>query len=200
MGKPKKDSAVFHDLFQIEDSQNDPSPTLIIQPENPSFIIPGESDSSFLDTKKAGPPTVPSDDVHDPITTNKEKEEKKKNTALVPFDIVYSRQRTTRKKGSSNPLHCPKSVNPPGNVLTEPSPHVQPISFSSSESSSFEPESGSNPEIDDYELPIAVRKGVRSCTQHPLSNYMSYENISPVFRAFTSQEEIPNIAGCSESS
>jgi hypothetical protein len=33
---------------------------------------------------------------------------------------------------------------------------------------------------------------VRSCTQHPLSNYVSYENLSPIFRAFTSQEEIPN--------
>jgi hypothetical protein len=36
---------------------------------------------------------------------------------------------------------------------------------------------------------------VRSCTQHPLFNYVSYENLSPVFRAFTSQlscMEIPN--------
>ena len=78
---------MFHDFFQTEDSQNDPSPTLIIQPENPSFIIPGESESSFLDTEKAGLPT-----------------ETEKNRALVPFDIVHTRQRTTRKKGSSNPL------------------------------------------------------------------------------------------------
>ena len=48
---------MFHDFFQTEDSQNDPSPTLIIQPENPRFIIPGESESSFLDTEKAGLPT-----------------------------------------------------------------------------------------------------------------------------------------------
>jgi hypothetical protein len=163
-GNQNKDSVVFHDLFQIEDSQNDPSPTLIIQLENPSFIIPGESESSFLDTGKAGPPIVPSHDI--PITTN-EGESGKKTTALVLVDIVYLRQRTTQKKWSSNPLHCLESVNPPGNVLTEPLPHVQPISSSNSEFSSFEPKSGSNPEVDDSELPIAVWKGVRSCTQHP---------------------------------
>ena len=36
---------------------------------------------------------------------------------------------------------------------------------------------------------------MRSCTQHLLSNYVSYENLSPVFRAFTPQlscMEIPN--------
>jgi hypothetical protein len=102
----------------------------------------------------------------------------KKITALVPFDIVYSRQRTSKKKGSSNPLHCPESVNPPGNVLTEPLTYVQPISSSNSKFSSSKPESGSNPEVNDFELLIAVRKGVRSCTQHPLSNYVSYENLT----------------------
>ena len=160
-GNQNKDSAIFHDLFQIEDLQNDPSPTLIIQHENPSFIIPGESESSFLDTEKAGPPIVPSHDV--PIMTNKG-ETGKKTTALVPFDIVYSQQRTTQKKGSSNPLHCPESVNPLGNVLTEPLPRVQPILSSNSKFSSFEPESSSKPKVDDSELPIAIRKGVRSCT------------------------------------
>jgi hypothetical protein len=92
MGEPKKDLAVFHDLFQIEDSQNDPSPTLIIQPENTSFIIPRESDSSFLDTEKAGPPTMPSHDVHDPITTNKEKEGKKKKKKQCWYHLTLSTQ------------------------------------------------------------------------------------------------------------
>ncbi|KAA0031718.1 Beta-galactosidase [Cucumis melo var. makuwa] len=34
-------------------------------------------------------------------------------------------------------------------------------------------------------LPIALRKGTRSCTKHSISNYVSYENLSPQFRAFT---------------
>lgn len=35
------------------------------------------------------------------------------------------------------------------------------------------------------DLPIAVRKGVRSCTKHLISNFISYEKLSPTFRAFT---------------
>ena len=33
---------------------------------------------------------------------------------------------------------------------------------------------------------IAWRKGVRSCTQHPIGNFISYDKLSPTFRAFTS--------------
>ena len=35
------------------------------------------------------------------------------------------------------------------------------------------------------DLPIKLRKGTRSCMKHFISNYMSYENLSPQFRAFT---------------
>ncbi|CAL5335650.1 unnamed protein product [Camellia sinensis] len=41
-------------------------------------------------------------------------------------------------------------------------------------------------------MPIAWRKGVRSCTQHPIGNFISYDRLSPSFRAFTSSiTEIP---------
>ncbi|XP_028086199.1 uncharacterized protein LOC114287116 [Camellia sinensis] len=41
-------------------------------------------------------------------------------------------------------------------------------------------------------MPIAWRKGVRSCTQHPIGNFISYDKLSPSFRAFTSSiTEIP---------
>lgn len=33
-------------------------------------------------------------------------------------------------------------------------------------------------------LPIDVRKGTRSCTKHPITNYMCYDILSPEFRAF----------------
>ncbi|KAJ7967937.1 Retrovirus-related Pol polyprotein from transposon TNT 1-94 [Quillaja saponaria] len=42
------------------------------------------------------------------------------------------------------------------------------------------------PNIDDINLPIATRKGVRACTQHPISNYISYDSLSPSYRAFVS--------------
>ena len=34
------------------------------------------------------------------------------------------------------------------------------------------------------DLPIVLRKGTRSCTKHSISNYVSYENLSPQFKAF----------------
>ena len=38
---------------------------------------------------------------------------------------------------------------------------------------------------DNLDLPIVVRKGVRSCTtQHPIAKFISYENLSPNYRAF----------------
>ena len=38
----------------------------------------------------------------------------------------------------------------------------------------------------DIDLPIAVRKGVRSCTQYPISNFVSYDSLSPSYRTFLS--------------
>ena len=48
---------------------------------------------------------------------------------------------------------------------------------------------GKNPSIkknDDLDLPIASQKGVRSSTKHPMSNYVSYDKLSPTFLDFTS--------------
>ncbi|RVW88342.1 Retrovirus-related Pol polyprotein from transposon TNT 1-94 [Vitis vinifera] len=41
-------------------------------------------------------------------------------------------------------------------------------------------------ENDILNMPIAWRKGVRSCTQHPIGNFISYDKLSPTFRTFTS--------------
>jgi hypothetical protein len=40
--------------------------------------------------------------------------------------------------------------------------------------------------IDDSNIPIALRKGVRSCTSHPISKFVSYEGLSPTYHAFVS--------------
>ena len=45
----------------------------------------------------------------------------------------------------------------------------------------------SNPKFDDLDLLIASRKGVCSCTKFLMSNYVSYDKLSPNFLAFTSQ-------------
>lgn len=36
----------------------------------------------------------------------------------------------------------------------------------------------------DLDIPIALRKGTRACTQHPLHLFMSYKNLSHSHRAF----------------
>lgn len=44
----------------------------------------------------------------------------------------------------------------------------------------------------DMDRPIAIRKGVRSCTQHPIQHHLSYTNLSLLFRAFvTSIDWVP---------
>ena len=42
------------------------------------------------------------------------------------------------------------------------------------------------PIVDDSELPIALRKGVRSCTKHPIGNYIAYEKLLPPYSTFVS--------------
>ena len=38
----------------------------------------------------------------------------------------------------------------------------------------------------DLNQPIAVRKGIRKCTLYPIGNYVSYGNLLPAYKAFTS--------------
>lgn len=45
----------------------------------------------------------------------------------------------------------------------------------------------SNPKFDDLDLLIASRKGMCSCTKFLMSNYVSYDKLSPNFLAFTYQ-------------
>ena len=45
-----------------------------------------------------------------------------------------------------------------------------------------------NPTInDDLDLPITLRKETRSCTIHPISQFVSLQNISHQYKAFTTQ-------------
>ncbi|RVX00220.1 Retrovirus-related Pol polyprotein from transposon RE1 [Vitis vinifera] len=51
------------------------------------------------------------------------------------------------------------------------------------------------PSIDDSTLPIALRKGVRRFTDHPIGNYVTYEGLSPSYRAFATSlddTQVPN--------
>jgi hypothetical protein len=37
----------------------------------------------------------------------------------------------------------------------------------------------------DLDLPIAIHKGKRTCTDHPISNFVSFDHLSPSFKAFS---------------
>ena len=41
--------------------------------------------------------------------------------------------------------------------------------------------------IKNLDIHIACCKGVKTCTKHPISNFISYEKFSPLFYAFTTQ-------------
>jgi hypothetical protein len=43
------------------------------------------------------------------------------------------------------------------------------------------------PVVNDTSLPIAQRKGVRSCTHHPISDFVSYQHISSSYHFFVSK-------------
>ncbi|RDX76748.1 hypothetical protein CR513_43230, partial [Mucuna pruriens] len=93
------------------------------------------------------------------------------------FTVAYLTNRMSNNQDSTSPL---------GNISVDLLPHVQCTS-SNSEFVYSDPKSSSKLEFDDSNLLIVIRKGVRSCTQHPLSKYVSYENLSPEFRVFTLQ-------------
>lgn len=42
-----------------------------------------------------------------------------------------------------------------------------------------------DPCLNDVNVFIAIRKGVRSCTQHPISNFVSLSHLSPSFHSFS---------------
>ena len=41
-----------------------------------------------------------------------------------------------------------------------------------------DPGIGNELNIDDLDIPIALRKGPRSCTQHPISKFLAYSHLS----------------------
>ena len=63
-------------------------------------------------------------------------------------------------------------------------PHLQQNQEANQNSVSAEGNLELSDNIDELQLPIALRKGVRSCTQHSIGNYVSYSRLSPKYRAF----------------
>jgi hypothetical protein len=84
---------------------------------------------------------------------------------------------TSRKNKKSScviPPYTSQSLVP--NSSTDPSGNDSSLIES--------PSIDSNSDTDN--LPIALRKGVRSCTQHPISQFVSYDRLSFSYHAFVS--------------
>lgn len=83
---------------------------------------------------------------------------------------VYKRKRRKVVESSTTPkqIHesnqAPRNEVPTGNTLPSPEP-VDIITA-------------------DIDIPIAKRKGVRTCTQHPIERYVSYGKLSQSYRSF----------------
>ena len=77
------------------------------------------------------------------------------NKGAEPFDLVYTRKTKSQRIKPNDPQDCHDSENPSGNNFSN---SVQTIV-------EFVP--------DNSALPIAIREGIRSCTKHPISNFVS---------------------------
>jgi transposase InsO family protein len=66
-------------------------------------------------------------------------------------------------------------------------PPPPPVEFSLPLPPSTSPSADSPPpqSTSDLDLPIAIRKGKRTCTEHPISNCVSFDHLSPSFKAFS---------------
>ncbi|KAL5823155.1 hypothetical protein ACOSQ4_021055 [Xanthoceras sorbifolium] len=84
--------------------------------------------------------------------------------------ITHPLQVYSRKKGPvSQPVHAQSS---------DPNPMTDEVRTSLN---SRDPDTQKE---DDLDIPIALRKGTRTCTQHPLNLFLSYKNLSHNHRAF----------------
>ncbi|TYK26805.1 reverse transcriptase [Cucumis melo var. makuwa] len=124
-------------------------------------------------------------------------------TNQVPWKTYY--RRNLRKEVGSptnQPLAPVQDFEPPRDEgMENPTEACTNNTMSENdriETSNDEAEQGHTRKHDEYDpsldLPIALRKGTRSCTKHSISNYVSYENLSPQFRAFTASLDSTTIS------
>ena len=86
--------------------------------------------------------------------------------------MVYSRRIWSKRKTREVPREALEAI-------ASPLPLLLSLSDEDSSNSSDSPSLESN----DLDVPIALRKGVRSCAQHPISNFVSYLHLYPFYQA-----------------
>ncbi|KAL4562118.1 hypothetical protein LXL04_034312 [Taraxacum kok-saghyz] len=154
---------IVHDIFVPSVTQQ------ASQPSNPDVT----SDSKATESSNSTPLTQTNElsPPHQTQTPTPDPPNQANSFEHSRFQQVYSRRKQTQEiEVDVNPSSChesdpvldPSSQKRSGESL--PSPHFFP----------------------DLDLPIAVRKGVRSCTKHPISKFISYSKLSPTYHAFSS--------------
>ena len=105
---------------------------------------------------------------------------------------VYSRRRRKSKGGRNLASEAPKQPEP---VIAPEEPKEADVVVTPEEiESEVSHETPVNDnEHNDLDLPIAHRKQPRSCTLHPIQNYMSYNALSSSYRAFVTSLDRVNI-------
>ena len=96
---------------------------------------------------------------------------------------MYSQRRTLKPKQSHSltPEEGPVPEKEERAEAETTMPETEPIE----EDKKTENAETAEPELYDLDIPIAWRKGMRSCTKYPISNHLVYSWLSPNFRAFT---------------
>ncbi|KAK8923657.1 hypothetical protein KSP39_PZI019078 [Platanthera zijinensis] len=118
------------------------------------------------DTTSAPPPTTPSP------------------TTPLPVPPPYY----PSLQGESLPREVSSYVPPPPICPGVPSLQVysRRSKGPSTQDHAIRPDQSLDPESGSPDAPIALRKGIRSCTKHPLSNYVSYDSFSTAYKTFIS--------------
>ncbi|KAL5566604.1 hypothetical protein UlMin_029768 [Ulmus minor] len=160
-----------YQFWEIESSSIIESPIPILEPQishSPSIPIIG-----FLDTTVESPDTSSHNIQPQPA----------KNSEF----IVYSRRKKKKNQEEIEERTHPEQVHE-----VEPNSNSSEIPQGNKDSDTSVHNELQNNNIN---LPIAKRKGVRPCTNHPIYNFLSYNGLSPVFRAFSTsvtEIRIPN--------
>lgn len=102
--------------------------------------------------------------------------------------LVYSRRPKVRGDEEENTHPCHES---------DPNhePNMESYEGKNSQCNTSETNKVSN-EQDDINIPIALRKGKRSCTAHPISNFMMHQSLSASHKAFESSLDSIKIPKC----
>ena len=154
---------------------------------------------------KSLPPIESSSNLNPMPLVDVEPEKEKTQQTVLELRVYLRRQHYQQDKGqalsSSIAPSLELSLNPAPNLNNNnkdqleidridlslnPAPNPNRRSLDQPENNESETGSSQNQQIQELDLPIAQRKGVHSCTHHPIERFVSYNALSQPYIAFLS--------------